>query len=158
MQKEVWRDIPNFQGDYQVSDLGNVKSLKFSKERILKPSVHKDGYLFVTLHGNNLRKVKLIHHLVAESFLNHVPNGFKMVIDHINDIPNDNRLSNLQIVTHRYNICKTQGKYASRFKGVYRSGKKWKSQIVVNNELLYLGTFTCEITAHLVYSQKLATL
>jgi hypothetical protein len=152
---EIWKDIIGFENVYQVSNLGNVKSLHSKQAKQLKPTNHGDGYLSVTLYNNGFRKVKLIHHLVAEAFLNHVTNGFKLVIDHINDNPSDNRLENLQIVTHRFNVCKTQNKYASKFKGAYKSKDKWKSQIVINGQTIYLGTFDCELKAHQAYQLKL---
>jgi hypothetical protein len=152
---EIWKDITGFENVYQVSNLGNVKSLHSKQAKQLKPVNHGDGYLSVTLYNNGFRKVKLIHHLVAEAFLNHAPNGFNLVIDHINDNPSDNRLENLQVVTHRFNTCKTQNKYASKFKGAYKSGDKWKSQIVINGKTIYLGTFDCELKAHQAYQLKL---
>jgi hypothetical protein len=155
MQIEVWKDIPNFKGIYQISNHGNVKSKHFNNDKLLKLNNHGDGYLSVTLYNNGFKKVKLVHHLVAECFLNHIPNGLKIVIDHIDDDPKNNNVNNLQIVTQRYNVCKTQGKYSSKYKGVFKSGENWKSQIVVNKKIIYLGTFKNEFDAHLAYVKKL---
>ena len=73
---EIWRDIKGYEGQYQVSNLGNVKSLPrlvhalnrsdfYIKERILKQCNHKKGYLVVPLAG----KVYLVHRLVADAFI-----------------------------------------------------------------------------------------
>ncbi len=164
---EIWKDIPNWEGLYQVSNLGNVKSLSrvmtkngkypyISKERILTPNKNSKGYYKVTFRKDNLSYTKMVHQLVAKSFLNHKPNLFELVVDHINDNPLDNRVENLQVITARENAHKTQGKYSSKYKGVYwhKRNKKWRSAIQINGRVKYLGDFDCELKAHLVYVNK----
>ena len=159
MEKEIWKDIPEYEGLYQVSNLGNVKSLNYkktNKEKKLKLSNHHYGYKVVCMCKNNERKIFLVHQLVAMAFLNHKPCRYKLVIDHINDNPSDNRIENLQIVTHRFNVCKTQNKYQSKYKGVYLSeGKYWKSQIRINKQKKHIGLFKTEYEAHLAYQNAL---
>ena len=154
---EIWKDIPGYEGLYQVSNLGRVKSLKYNKERILKCGINTHGYNIVVLCDNGKPKTKNVHQLVAMSFLNHNPCGFKLVIDHKNDIKTDNRLENLQIVTSRFNNHKTQGKYSSKYKGVYWNvqKKKWRSQINIKNRLIWLGDFKCELAASYAYQKAL---
>ena len=153
--EEIWKDIPEYEGLYQVSNLGRVKSLMFNKEKILKQA-NTNGYLQVRLCKNKIKKF-LVHQLVSMAFLNHKPCGFNLVIDHINDNPSDNRVENLQIVTQRYNCRKTQGKYSSQFKGVSwnKQKKKWHSLISMNGKRKFLGTFTDEYEAHLAYQNAL---
>lgn len=171
MQEEIFKDIPNYEGLYQVSNLGNVKSLSrkvikknnsisFTKDRILKYSINKHGYCFVVLSKNNNQKGYKIHQLVAMAFLNHTPCGFKLVIDHINDSKTDNRLENLQIVTSRFNCKKNQTNYSSQYKGVSwnKSKNKWQVEIKINNKRIFLGRFTNEYDAHLVYQNKLKSI
>ena len=168
--EEIWKDIPEYEGLYQVSNLGRVKSLpkewtigntaiRRHSGMILKAGSKKGGYLMVNLCKNSKCKQFWIHQLVAVIFLNHTPCGLKLVVDHINDNPSDNRVENLQIVTHRYNICKTQGKYSSQYKGVYvclyKGRKKWRAQIRISGKLTHLGTFTDEYEAHLAYQNAL---
>ena len=170
MQEEFWKDVPNYEGLYQVSNLGNVKSLtrfKMSggnkasvKGRILKgrqTGRKRDAYLAVLLCDNTHRKEYKIHQLVAMAFLNHTPNGNKLVVDHINDNKLDNRLENLQIVTNRENTCKTQGNYSSQYKGVgwYKRDSKWRAMIMINKKQYHLGYFNCELAAGLAYQNKL---
>lgn len=157
MNTEIFKDIPNFEGMYQVSNFGNVKSIKFNKEKILKHSSNNRCYFDVNLHKNGKRKYFKIHQLVAMVFLNHTPCRNNLVVDHINDIKTDNRLENLQIITHRDNICKTQGQYSSKYKGVCWNKKtnKWHSQIMINNKIIHLGYFTDEYQAHLAYQNAL---
>ena len=91
------------------------------------------------------------------AFLNHTPNGNKLVVDHINDDKTDNRLDNLQVVTQRINTCKTQDRYTSNYKGVslYKRTNKWISKININGKLIHLGYFNCELSAALAYQNKI---
>lgn len=161
MQNEIWKTIDGYE-NYQVSNLGNVKSLprhvncnggiKFIKERFLKPGLSK-GYKNVILYKELKSKSFKVHKLVAMTFLNHVPCGYKLVVDHINDIKTDNRVENLQIVTQRENSYKTQGRYSSKYKGVfyYKTRNKWVSKIYVNGKQNFLGYFTSEVEASNAY-------
>ena len=101
---EIWKDIKDYEGIYQVSNLGNIKSLnnnKTKKEKILK-LVKCNGYLRVNLYKNNSHKNYAVHRLVAEAFIPN-PNN-KPFIDHINTIKDDNRAENLRWVTHKENM------------------------------------------------------
>lgn len=171
--QEEFRDIPGYEGVYQVSNLGNVKSLprfKMSgsnkvsvKERVLKgrqSGLKKNMYLAVALYDNIHRKQYKIHVLVAMAFLNHAPCGHKLVVDHINDNKLDNRLENLQIVSHRFNTYKTQGNYSSKYKGVCwnKASQKWRARIKIQGKEKLIGYFTCELAASLAYQNELKTL
>lgn len=92
---EFWRDIEGYEGLYQVSNIGQVKSLK--RNKILKPWKLKGGYLQVALSKNGEAKRFLIHRLVAEAFL---PNEDELPeVDHINSDKTDNRVANLQWIS-----------------------------------------------------------
>ena len=171
--EEIWKDVPTYEGLYQVSNLGNVKSLsrfKMSgsnkvsvKGRVLKgrqTGLKKNMYLAVALYDNTHRKQYKIHVLVAMAFLNHTPCGHKLVVDHINDNKLDNRLENLQVVTHRFNTYKTQGKWASKYKGVSmcKIKNKWRARIRIQGKEIIIGYFTCELAASLAYQNELKTL
>ena len=169
--QEFFKDVSGYEGIYQVSNLGRVKSLsrlmikgkrRFkSKERILKGSVNTHGYLTVGLWKDGVaKKRRSVHSLVAEAFLKHTPCGYKIVVDHINDLKTDNRVENLQLVSQRFNSYKTQGKYSSKFKGVYfnKSSKKWLAAIYNNGKNNHLGLFNNEIEASEAYQSALLTL
>lgn len=104
---EEWRDIPGYEGRYQVSNLGRVKSLpKYhqKKETILKGDVDKWGYIHVRLCLNEkLRRKHSVHRLVAIAFIPN-PSNYPE-IDHINTNPSDNEVSNLRWATRRMNLA-----------------------------------------------------
>lgn len=166
---EIWKDIPGYEGIYQVSNLGNVKSLNrfitragnsvFRNGNTLKPTF-THGYLKVILSKDSNKKSIKVHQLVAMAFLNHLPNGNILVVDHINDVKTDNKVENLQIVTNRFNTCKTRGNYSSKYKGVnwHKHIQKWVSRIIINNKRYSLGYFNTEEEAHQAYQNKLKTL
>lgn len=157
MNTEIFKPIPNFEGMYEVSNLGNIKSIKFNKEKILKPGKNSCGYLIVSLSKNDKSKTYYVHKLVAITFLNHIPCGYKLVCDHINNDPLDNRLDNLQIITQRENICKIKNCYSSQYKDVSwkKQYKKWCSQIFIKDKNFHLGYFKDEYQAHLAYQNAL---
>jgi hypothetical protein len=157
---EIWKEVVGYEGIYQVSNLGRIKSLKFGKEKILKKTIDNRGYYVVNLHINRKQKTFNVHQIVASSFLNHKPNGYEFVVDHINDDKLNNQVSNLQIVTARFNVFKTQGKYSSQYKGIYLNKRfnKWLAQIYINGKRKHLGYFTNEYDAHIAYENALANL
>ena len=126
---EVWKSVKGFEGLYEVSNLGNIRSLPrevFRKESIrggrklkgsvvfqegrnLKPTVSKEGYLFAGLYDINHKFARLLlHRIVAKAFLPN-PNNLPC-INHKNEIKTDNRAENLewctQLYNARYSLCK----------------------------------------------------
>ena len=104
---EVWRPVLGYEGLYEVSDFGRVKSLHYNntkKEQILKTARKGAGYIKVALHKKGKRQEIYLHRLVYESFKGKIPSG--LTVDHINAIKEDNRLVNLQLLTHADNIRK----------------------------------------------------
>lgn len=100
-EQEIWKPIKNYEGIYEISNLGNVKSLNYNrtkKEKILKPRKDKKGYLYVMLYKNKYGKNFSIHRLVAQAFIPNPEN--KPEVDHINTIKDDNRIDNLKWATH----------------------------------------------------------
>ena len=105
---EEWRDIKGYEGIYQISSEGRVKSKQritrnnhTIKEKIRKPKIDKDGYCCVKLWIDGISKEYFIHRLVAQAF---IPNPYnKPCIDHINTNKTDNRAENLKWCTHKEN-------------------------------------------------------
>jgi hypothetical protein len=157
---EEFRDIENYEGLYQVSNNGRVKSLNYSrtgKEGMLNPKLEKNNYYRVSLSKNSKKKVFLVHQLVAVAFLNHKICGHNMVVNHKNFIKTDNRLCNLEIITNRENTNKKHIKSSSEYVGVYwdKGSNKWKSQITINGNRKNLGRFKTEIEAYKAYEKTL---
>ena len=104
MENEIWKDIPEYEGLYQVSNLGRVKNLNnyhSKKETFVKPYKSPRGYLKISLSKNRTRKYFLAHRLVAFAFIENVEN--KPFINHINGIKDDNRVENLEWCTNEEN-------------------------------------------------------
>lgn len=117
-EKEIWKDIPGYEGWYQVSNFGGIRSMDryvnyrdnrkpvFYKGRVIKPQRCSNGYLFVYLYGQRSSRSHLIHRLVGLCFVNNNKN--KPHINHIDGDKENNHHSNLEWVTrsenqkHRY--------------------------------------------------------
>lgn len=99
---EIWKDVVGYEGYYQVSSCGNVKSLHFGYEYILSSRPIADGYLRVSLSVNGIAKDKLVHVAVAEAFIGPVPLGQE--VNHIDLNKINNRADNLEYKTHLENI------------------------------------------------------
>lgn len=102
LANEQWRDIEGYDGAYQVSDLGRVRSLKFGKVRVLRISKNMKGYLFVNLHRDGKQKNVSVHRLVASAFIEN-DNILNDQVNHRNEDKTDNRASNLEWCTAQYN-------------------------------------------------------
>lgn len=100
---EIWRDVVGYDGKYQVSNFGRVKSFRYKTvpPRILKAISNGTGYLRVCLCRNGKSKSAYVHRLVAEAFIPN-PDG-KPQINHINGIKTDNRAENLEWCTRSEN-------------------------------------------------------
>jgi hypothetical protein len=100
---EIWKDIKGFEGRYQVSNTGKVKSLRFlghDGERLMKLSPHHSGYLIVQL-GKHPAKTYHVHFLVASAFLPSVDG--KPIVNHIDGNKHNNHVDNLEWVTYKEN-------------------------------------------------------
>ena len=168
---EVFKDIEGFEGVYQISDLGNVKSVSrivlkngkhpfLLKERILTPSKNKEGYYRVGLTKEGKLITKLIHVLVARAFLNHNTSGYDIIVDHKNNIKSDNNLSNIQLISVRENTSKDKKNGSSQFRGVYwnKNKQRWVSRIRIGKTRKQLGVFLSEIEASNTYEEALESL
>lgn len=153
---EEFRDVSGYEGLYQVSNLGNVKGIKTNK--ILRLKNNGNGYLHVGLSINSKVKTTYVHKLVAITFLDHQPNGYEVVVDHINSIKSDNRLENLQLITQRLNSSKDRNSIYEFPTGVSKNKNAFKANIRINKKSYHLGTFKTIEEASNAYQNALKQL
>lgn len=155
---ELWKDILNYEGHYQISSYGRVKSLKWNKEKILVGGYDQDGYHKVNLSLENKTTCFSVQRLVAQAFLGLDILDTSIKVDHINgnDVTN-NKLDNLQLLTNRGNISKQNIVSSSKYVGVSwnKKNKKWITHIYLYDKNKYLGLFNTEEQAHQAYLKAL---
>ena len=178
--KEIWKDIPNYEGLYQISNYGRVKTLEKSikcglynnkivkrKEKIKKIQANRLGYYHTVLGKNGKCYNVNIHRLVAEVFLEknnfkYMPNEnlknidiSKLVVNHIDENPSNNYVDNLEWCTQAYNI-----NYGHRNKKVAKNmieNKRYSKDIIqysLNGDVIKIWRSLKEIQNTLGYSRK----
>lgn len=104
MTEEIWKDIKGFEGYYQISNYGNVRSLNYARKHLvrnLKPFLGTNGYLKINFHKRPIHKGKEIHRLVAEAF---IPNPDNLPqVNHIDEDRLNNKVENLEWCSSLYN-------------------------------------------------------
>jgi len=169
--REVFKDIRGYEGSYQISNFGRVKSLSrrsyagrkngryFSKEIILKGNIEGCGYLQVMLYNNSKYKAFKMATLVWDHFGDKPRNGRKLQVDHIDEDKLNNKIDNLQLLTCRENTAKRslQKIKSSKYTGVswHKRDKIWGAQIYINGKANYIGSFNNEYNAHLAYQNEI---
>jgi hypothetical protein len=160
MQGEIWKDIQGYDGYYQVSNFGRIKSLSrdvfngmgyyLKKEKILKSALSNHGYQAVTLYIQNVSKQFLVHRLVATAFVKNMLNKEKVI--HIDFIKNNNNSNNLEWVSSLESNCyqMSNKKSSSKFIGVsFRKDRNnWLSSIVIKGKLIHIGSFKTQQEAY----------
>lgn len=104
MENEIWKDVVGYEGRYQVSSLGNVRSLKFKNQNITKTLAQKlsnKGYKVVQFSDKKRNKPALVHRLVAAAFIDN-PNNYP-IVNHKDENPQNNRVDNLEWCSYSYN-------------------------------------------------------
>ena len=144
--EEIWKDIPDYEGLYQISNLGRVKNIR--------GKILKSEYRQVSLCKNGKVKQFSKYKLVAITFLGfkYKDGSLKKCIIHKDGDPLNNRLDNLDFSKHSdvstIKLPKTNKVNRTRYTGVQPFGKKYKAQISINGKCKYLGSFkTPELAA-----------
>ena len=157
MKKEIWKTIPSYEGLYEVSNFGNVKTLsdRYGKERLLTPSINTTGYYRINLFKNNKIKNIKVHQLVAMAFLGHTPNGYEIVVNHKDNNPLNNYVDNLELVSNRYNTtCHKEDVGVTWDK----TKNKWVSRIRINGKNIFLGLFIDKKHGSSIYQKALTNI
>lgn len=151
METEIWKDILGFEGLYQISNLGRVKTLKREvirrngrkttiNEIIRKPKNHKHNYYMINLIYFKKHKVFMIHRLVAIAFIPNTEN--KPFVNHKNGIKTDNRVDNLEWCTNGENI-----KHAHKIGLIIPSrGEQHRRSRFTNEQILEIRELINKIT------------
>ena len=167
---EQFKPIKDYEGLYEISNLGRVKSLQRLirrrngrvlpvKENILGGGRDTRGYVMVILQKYGQKKTCKVHHLVWDNFSETPRDGMQKQIDHKNNIKIDNRFVNLQLLTNRENCSK--GKILSKNNGLptgiywYKRDKKYRAQIQINGKIRFIGYFKTIKEASEAYQNKL---
>jgi hypothetical protein len=125
-EKEVWLDVLGYEGVYQISNHGRVKSIGrkrlygkkgILKERILKNSINSDGYMMVKLYNNNNKKTIKVHVLVARAFC--LKEDHTNQVNHIDANKTNNYYKNLEYVTHAGNVQHAYENKLNKWKKYY---------------------------------------
>lgn len=139
---EIWKDIQNYEGSYQVSNYGRVKSLSRvdsrgnkRNEKILKLDKDRQGYKNVYLCKNGKRKFYQVHRLVANAFIPN-PNNYPQV-NHKDENPSNNNINNLEWCTAKYNCNYGKHKEKLSLKMTGKNNHKAKSIICITTDEIF---------------------
>ncbi len=119
LPKQIWKDIPGYEGKYQVSNTGRVRSLNYNgtgKTKVMKPSTNKLGYKRINLCKDGKKKKYSVHRLVALTFIPN-PNNYP-IINHKDENPSNNYYKNLEWCTYEYN-----NNYGTKREKLSKAGK-----------------------------------
>lgn len=140
--KKEWFDIPGYEGRYQITKNGEVKSLNYmrtGKEEIVKQGTDGKGHLYVTLTKEGLPKNSFIHTLMYKTFVGDIPRGFH--IHHIDENPANNTLDNFELISAAEHNKIHKSKPVMQFDLNGNFIKEWKSASEVQRSLNYKQTY-----------------
>lgn len=138
LPKEIWADTHDFEGLYEISNFGRVKSLpKINRpcEKLAKTRIGSSGRVQVMLHKGKIKKYVLVHRLIAYAFIPNIYN--KPCINHIDNNPENNLISNLEWCTHQENT--NHALKCNRF----QLGIKRYNSIFTDNDVLEIFNSNC---------------
>jgi len=153
---EYWVDVIDYEGFYEVSNFGRVRSKQRNGTRGgIRVPVNGKRYLILNMSKEGKKKTRRIHQLVFESF-NGRYDRKNFVIDHIDNNPHNNNLTNLRLVSHRENVAKDV-KNTSGYTGVswHKPLSKWRTQAVINGVKKHLGYYDCKLRAAYEYNKAI---
>lgn len=151
-----WVKISGYNGVYQISNLGGVKSFSHDKGgKLMRPSINSKGYLIVQLSNGGISKNFYVHRLVANHFLKN--SGGQ--VNHMDHDKENNDVSNLEWVSSRENRNHFYQKNGDKNnRGVFKQGKKYRARMEIGDKLISLGSYDTEEEASFVYKSALREL
>jgi hypothetical protein len=175
MEEEIWKDVPGYEGVYQASSFGKIRSMdrevphgNGGGRRSLKgitlktdANINGAGYMYATLSLNGVYKKLAVHQIIAMAFFGHKPHGYKNVVNHIDGNRLNNHANNIEVVTTREN---TTTKFKNRVAGITsdyvgvcldKDKGRWLASITVNGKQVHLGYHKEELDAHNSYQKAL---
>jgi len=159
--KEIWKDIPEYNGAYQASNLGNIRSTDrfvkckhgdaFRRGKVLKPAIMRGGYLGVNFSVKSVTRSHHVHFLVAWAFIGERKKGF--VINHKDGDRFNNSVKNLEYVTARENVTHSNIKTRKNMTCAFLNKKtnKWFCRFHFDGKLINLGTYNTAKEANAAY-------
>lgn len=156
--QEIWKPVKGYEGRYEVSNYGNVKSLNYLRtgnEKIMALRQNEHGYLLVGLYKDGVGVKRYVHRLVYEAFIGDVPvfnpsgrGNDRMEINHIDENPLNNCAWNLELVSHSVN--NNYGKHYQKVSKGNTNGVRAKKvyQYTTDGELVKIWPSTAECDRH----------
>ena len=167
MSKEIWKDIKNYEGIYQISNTGKIKSLEREvyhprhgtinlKERIKKFTKHKDGTLQIVLSFEGVNKTKMVSGLVIKHFSD--LSGARNCVIHLDGDNSNNNIDNLKYATRRDVAFVRESKSDSKTSKEYgvwfeKSKNRYRASITIKGKQKTIGTFKTEKEASEAYKK-----
>lgn len=167
---EIWKPVLQYEGRYEVSNLGRVKALerdefmpwnggtRVFKEKILRQFEKDNDYIFIRLSdggGHDTQKSKYTHRLVWAAFHGAIPRGF--IVNHKDKDRKNNALSNLELITQRDNCLHGMigRQKTSKYPGVHKEARTgyWKAMARNGKKKVYIGKFDTEDLAYEAYKR-----
>jgi len=150
--KEIWRQIENYPM-YEVSNFGRVRNNVTNNVLTVNYNHGYGQVCFTRKHlGFKTPKTYRVHQLVARAFLQHIPDGFRVVVDHIDRDVRNNRVDNLQLISQRDNVTRNR-----KDAGVYQrsDNKRWRATIWIDGKNINLGCFDKKTEALAAYRKAI---
>ena len=144
----IWKDIKGYEGKYQISNKGRVRSLDYKgtkKKKLLKASTNKEGYIQIRLYKNGKGKTYFVHRLVAEAFILN-PNNYP-VVNHKDENKSNNSVDNLEWCTVEYNNT-----YGTRLERMSKTRSKAIRQLSLEGDLIKVWESASEVARVLGYN------